>query len=181
VTRAHRSAIVALLGASVVLTACAGRGNASSGASSDPTAARSSAGSGAAASGAPAQPAVRGGDRALLLASKVSGCSPAPLNSTDSTAPGLATHPAALALAASAASCTLRGRTAVILAFTTASDQRRANSELARVDAYYATGTTAGTRWSAAPEQIAAVSGQQSIVQDVALALRGLIETGLSR
>jgi hypothetical protein len=85
-----------------------------------------------------------------------------------------------LTLAASAATCTLRGRTAVILTFTTAADQRRANAELARVDAYYAVGTTSGDRWSAAPEQVTAPSGEQSIVQDVALALRGLIQRGLA-
>lgn len=161
--RAFGAVTALLLGASVVLTGCA---NASHGTAS------------AAAGGAPAHTAAPPGGAALTLAGHLSGCAPAPLTSNDITSPGLATHPSVLAVASAAATCTLRGRTAVILTFANTLDQHRANTALAGVDAYYATGTTGGLPWSAAPEQIGAVSGEQSIVQDVALALHGLIQRG---
>ena len=152
-----------VLCASLALTGCANASN------------------GTAAGGATAHAASPPGAQALTLAGRVPGCTPAPLSSSDITSPGLATHPTVLTMSSAAATCTLRGRTAVILTFASLGIQRRANTTLARVDAYYATGTAGGTRWSVAPEQISAVSGEQSIVQDVALALHGLIQRGAPR
>jgi hypothetical protein len=165
VSRVFAPAIALLLVASVALAACATGSAGTSSATGNP-------------GGAAAHTSAPPGGPALTLAGHLSGCTPAPLTSSDITSPGLATHPSVLAVASSAATCSLRGRTAVILTFADTRDRHRANTELASVDAYYATGTTGGTPWSAAPEQISAVSGGQSIVQDAALALHGLIQRG---
>lgn len=114
---------------------------------------------------------------AAALASQVPGCSPAPLGTADASSPGLAAIPSLLRDASSAATCTLRGRTAAILTFARARDQSRAAALLRRVDAYYA----GGRNWLAAPEQTAASAGEQSVVQDVALALRGTVSQGSPR
>jgi hypothetical protein len=108
---------------------------------------------------------------ATALARQVTGCDPHPLSR----------HSAAQRLrlpdardVASAVACTLRGRTALILTFTGRAEQGAVEGQLRDRVAYYAT----GPGWSAAPSDTSERVGQQSVVQDVALALGGLVETG---
>lgn len=108
---------------------------------------------------------------AAALARQITGCQPHTL-----TPPAAAQRlhlPAARDLG-SAASCTLRGRTALVLTFTSRTSQAAVEAELRDRVAYYAT----GPGWSAAPTDTSERVGQQSVVQDVALALGGLVETG---
>ena len=108
---------------------------------------------------------------AAALARQITGCHPVPL--TPRTAAQRLHLPAARDLG-SAASCTLRGRTALVLTFTSRTSQAAVEAELRDRVAYYAT----GPGWSAAPTDTSERVGQQSVVQDVALALGGLVETG---
>ncbi len=122
-------------------------------------------------------PGTRGTARTLAaatLAKRVPGCTPQPVRAGDSTAPGFARVPGVFTTAASAATCTLRGRTVVIFTFADQQQQARNEADLARVDAFFA----AGNGWTAAPEDISEPVGQQSVVQGVALTLHGRIEFG---
>lgn len=112
----------------------------------------------------------------MVLAERVPGCSPRTRTATgaDLASAGLAPAAASVRQASSAATGTLRGRTAIILTFTNARAQADAVAALRRVDAFYAS----GRGWVAAPEQINSTSGEQSIVQDVALALHDLVDPG---
>lgn len=107
---------------------------------------------------------------AEALAARVPGCTPQPL-SVPAAANRLGlTRPTQ---ASAAAACTLRGLTAIILSFATAADQAATDRQLATRVTYY----TTGTGWSAAPTDTSEPVGQQSVVQDIALALHGTIHT----
>lgn len=166
--RAAAAAVVTLL---LGLTAGCASTSASSGAS---TSAASSAthptSSLRPAAAAPSSP-VAGYDTAAALARQITGCNPHVLS--PHTAANRLHLPGTRAIV-STASCTLRGRTAIVLTFTSRGDQAAINTELSGRVAYYAT----GTGWSAAPTDTSERVGQQSVVQDVALALGGLVETG---
>lgn len=107
---------------------------------------------------------------AAALARQITGCHPDAL--TPHTA-GQRLHLPDARGVASAASCTLRGRTALVLTFTRAA-QAAVEARLRDRVAFYATGPS----WSGAPTDTSERVGQQSVVQDVALALGGLVETG---
>lgn len=111
---------------------------------------------------------------ARTLANRVPACSPAPLGSSDSAAPGFAGISGVFATASSSAQCAIRGSTVVIFGFSSAPDQARNEAYLRRADAYFA----AGAGWTAAPEQVGEPPVEQSLVQDVAIALGGRIHTG---
>lgn len=108
---------------------------------------------------------------AAALARQITGCAAGPL--TPRTAAQRLHLPAARDLA-SAASCTLRGRTAIVLTFTSRAGQAAVDAELRDRVAFYAT----GPGWSAAPTDTSERAGQQSVAQGVALALGGLVATG---
>jgi hypothetical protein len=111
---------------------------------------------------------------AAALASKVPGCAPRPLSAADSGSPGLVHIPRVFTTATTSATCTLRGRKVAIFTFPNPQRQASNEADLQRVDAFYAV----GNGWTAAPEEIDEPAGQQSVAQDVAIALHGRIELG---
>jgi hypothetical protein len=159
--RAAATAINVLLLALTAACASDSRGAAAAVRTSAPTAAAS----------APPRPVVGYHITAATLARRISGCDPQPLR------PGAAVLRPRLTDFRdlySAASCTLRGRTALILTFNRRAEQAAVAPQLRDRVAYYAT----GPGWVAAPTDTSERVGQQSVVQDVALALGGLVETG---
>jgi hypothetical protein len=163
-TRPAGDALAASLAAVLVLTAACADNSAAGGGNHQASSSRAAP---------PAAPAPVSGyhTTATALARRITSCRPQPL--TPQTAAGRLRITDSHDIA-SAAACTLRGRTALILTFADQPRQAAAEAELRDRVAYYA----AGPGWSAAPTDTSEPVGQQSVVQGVALALGGRIETG---
>ncbi len=117
------------------------------------------------------------GPTASALTARVPGCTATAVRTRAalaSTAPRLARHPQVFAAASSAAACTLRGRTVVLLAFTSRSHLSEAEAVLHRIDAFYAVGAD----WVAAPTRVTASAIEESMSQEYAFALHGRMAVG---
>ena len=168
--------------ATLLVAALAGCGHGSASGAGSSTGTHSSTGrnsaSGSGGLAAPSSPLPTGTRAsALSLARKVPYCTgPRAVAGAAalSLAPALAPHRAAVTAAASAATCALRGHSVVIFAFASGAAQRANQTALAAAYLFYAT----GSGWTACPASVPEPSAQQSAVQDVALALGGLVEQG---
>jgi hypothetical protein len=112
------------------------------------------------------------------LAGRVPGCAATAIRTRaalTSTAPRLARHPQVFTAASSVAACTLRGDTAVLLAFPTRDRLSEASAVLHRIDAFY----TVGPDWAEAPAKETASAIEESISQEYALALHGRMAEGI--
>lgn len=111
------------------------------------------------------------------LARHVPDCPNPPLLSSDqgvAAVPNVRTHDAALLRAASASSCTLRGAGVVIFAFRSAGQLAAAVASVRTLESFSAKGDD----WLALAEQDTAPAAQESVVQDVAVALGGVLVPG---
>ncbi len=126
------------------------------------------------APGATSPPATAYPKDASALAAQVPECNGHPLRSSDSAAPGFSGVSGVFTTASSSAACSIRGATVVIFGFSDAHSQARNEAYLRQVDAYFAY----GPGWTAAPEELGEPTGQQSLVQDVAISLGGRIANG---
>ena len=114
----------------------------------------------------------------MALAGRVPGCAATAIRTRAelaATAPRLARNPQVFAAASSAAACTLRGNTAVLLAFPTHERLSHATAVLLRIDAFYAV----GAGWAAAPAGMTASAVEESVSQEYALALHGRMAEGI--
>lgn len=153
-------------------------GAAASGCTAQPAPPAAGPATGRRASGDAAGHAADAGQSAITLAERVPGCAATAIRTRAalaSTAPRLAGNPKVFAAASSAATCTLRGNTAVILALPTRDRLSEVAAVLHRIDAFYAVGTD----WAAAPATAAASAVEESMSQEYALALRGRIVEGI--
>jgi hypothetical protein len=114
------------------------------------------------------------GADAAALADRIPGCDPRPADLDGASRLGLPNMPRLFAHVLSAVTCALQGRTALLLTFRNAHDESVAAAPAYAMTAYYA----AGPGWLAVPADLSEPVGQQSIVQDVALALGGQIMLG---
>ena len=112
------------------------------------------------------------GRQAASLAAAVPGCAAHPVSVSEPIR-GLPVR-TLFRLADSAATCSLRGRSAELLTFAGPTAQAATEARLRRDVAYYAR----GTGWVAVPVDLSEPVGQQSVVQDFALALSGQIVIG---
>jgi hypothetical protein len=117
------------------------------------------------------------GADARQLVAMVPGCDrPTLLSPTAvaSIAPALKDNADALAAAASASECVLRGYGVIVFRFTSTTNETINVDALARVDDYYAQ----GIGWSAAPTSTSTPAAERSVVQPAALILDGQVLTG---
>lgn len=114
------------------------------------------------------------GTAARALAARIPGCTPQPRTATAAARLGLPDTARLFTGARDAVSCTLRGRGVVLLTYRSPAAQSAAAAVARASSAYYAT----GAGWLALPIDRSEPVGQQSVVQDVALALNGQILPG---
>jgi hypothetical protein len=115
------------------------------------------------------------GDSAGELAAQVPGCAAHEVDlQSRATSLGLPQVRRLLADAGSAATCTLQGRTALLVTYANRQQESTAATVADRMTAYFAS----GPGWLALPVDLSEPVGQQSVVQDVALALHGMIQVG---
>jgi hypothetical protein len=105
----------------------------------------------------------------------VPGCTAHDVNlQADATDLGLPYGRRLMRHALSGATCTLQGRAALLLSYASRQDEAEAAATAYGITAYFA----AGAGWLALPLDLSEPVGQQSVVQDVALALDGTIGVG---
>lgn len=114
------------------------------------------------------------GRSARALAAAVPGCAARPISRAAAKGDGLVAARTVFAHARSAVSCSLQGRSAVLLTFDNPAAQAAAQDPLYPRLAFYA----AGAGWVVVPLDVSEPVGEQSIVQDFALALAGHIVIG---
>ena len=131
----------------------------------------------------PSRAMARGGDTAHAgygataqrLAARVPGCAERDVDvPTAGTDLGLPHGQRLITRASSAATCTLQGRTALLLSYSSRHDEAAAAAAAHEMTAYFAS----GPGWLAVPLDLSEPIGQQSVVQDIALALAGSIRIG---
>lgn len=115
------------------------------------------------------------GAPAQQLAARVPGCVPHAVSvRTGAIELRLPRARRLFAHARSAATCTLQGRTALLLSYPNVHSEAVAAGASYAITAYFA----AGRGWLAVPVDLSEPVGQQSVVQDIALALGGQIRIG---
>lgn len=167
---------VAACGVAFVAAAAAGCG--SGGTPGNPSATRRA---GPAGRLAPATTLVPGGTGgagygvpATRLAAEVPGCTGREMNVHGDAGLGLPYARRLMTHALFGATCTLQGRSTALPSYASRQDEAEAAAVAYEITAYFA----AGPGWLAVPLDLSEPVGQQSVVQDVALALHGTVQVG---